>query len=232
MPDSLILWDIDGTLVSMDRAGERALLLAIKELYQRDLGVNLPVDLRGRTDTSIARDLLVHLGIPGSPQEEARLRQAYLSHMPKTMPAGNARILAGIKEALDAIHAHPEIHQALLTGNLKEGAKLKLGYLGLWDYFAFGAFADDSHIRDELGPFALARAKEKLGIDFPPDRVWIIGDTPHDIACGKAIGAKTIAVATGAFTVEELSALNPTHAFTDLSNTQALLDVVRQSPSS
>jgi phosphoglycolate phosphatase len=226
MADSLILWDIDGTLVSMDRAGERALLLAIKELYQRDLGLELPIDLRGRTDTSIARDLLAYLGIPGNPEEEARLRQAYLSHMPRTMPAGNARIVAGIQDALDAIRAHPEIHQALLTGNLKEGAKLKLSFMGLWDYFEFGAFADDSHLRDELGPFALARAKENLGIAFAPERVWIIGDTPHDIACGKAIGAKTIAVATGAFTVEQLSALNPTHTFKDLWDTQALLDVI------
>ena len=226
MADSLILWDIDGTLVYMDRAGERALLLTIKDLYQRDLGANLPVDLRGRTDTSIMRDLLAHLGIPGSLEEEARFRRAYLSHVPATLPAGKARVLAGIREALDAVHAHPEIHQALLTGNLREGAKLKLEYLGLWDYFEFGAFADDSHIRDELGPFALARAKEKLGITFPPERVFIIGDTPHDVACGKAIGAKTIAVATGSFSVEELIALKPTHVFKDLSDTQALIDAV------
>jgi phosphoglycolate phosphatase len=226
MADSLILWDIDGTLVSMDRAGERALLIAIKELYARDLGANLPVDLRGRTDTSIIRDLLGFLEVEGTPEEQMRLRTTYLSLMPTTMPAGKARVLTGIHEALEAIHAHPEIHQALLTGNLKAGAELKLSFLGLWKYFEFGAFADDSHLRDELGPFALARAKEKLGITFPPERVWIIGDTPHDIACGKAIGAKTIAVATGAFTVEELSALKPTHTFKDLSDTQALLSVI------
>ena len=226
MADSLILWDIDGTLVSMDRAGERALLLAIKELYQRDLGANLPVDLRGRTDSSIARDLLAHLGVTVTPEEQKRFMQGYLDRLPATMPAGKARILLGIREALEAIHAHPEIHQALLTGNLEAGAKLKLGFLDLWKYFEFGAFADDSHLRDELGPFALARAKEKLGITFPPERVWIIGDTPHDIACGKAIGAKTIAVATGAFSVAELAAFNPTHTFSDLSDTQALLDAV------
>jgi phosphoglycolate phosphatase-like HAD superfamily hydrolase len=134
--------------------------------------------------------------------------------------------LAGIREALDAVRAHPEIHQALLTGNLKEGARLKLSHLGLWDYFEFGAFADDSSVRDELGPFALARAEESLGIKFPPERVYIIGDTPHDIACGNAIGARTIAVATGAFSVAELAALNPTHTFADLSDTQALLKVI------
>jgi phosphoglycolate phosphatase len=226
MRDSLILWDIDGTLVQMDHAGERALLIAIRELYAHDLGAQLPVDLRGRTDTSIVRDLLAFLGVPNTPEEQKRLQLAYLSHMPATMPAGKARVLNGIGQALDAIHAHPEIHQALLTGNLREGARLKLSFLGLWDYFEFGAFADDSHIRDELGPFALARAKEKLGITFPPERVYIIGDTPHDIACGKAIGAKTIAVATGSFSVNELAALNPTHTFKDLSDTQALLKVI------
>jgi phosphoglycolate phosphatase-like HAD superfamily hydrolase len=119
-----LLWDIDGTLVYMDRAGERALLVAIRELYGRDLGLALPVDLRGRTDTSIMRDLLAFLDVAVTPEEQTRFRLAYLSHMPVTMPAGKARVLAGIREALDAVHAHPEIHQALLTGNLKEGAKL------------------------------------------------------------------------------------------------------------
>jgi len=226
MSDSLLLWDIDGTLVYMDRAGERALLIAIRELYGRDLGDHLPVDLRGRTDTSICRDLLAFLGVPATTGEQERFRAAYLDLLPTTLPIVKPHIKPGVIAALDAVHAHPEIHQALLTGNLREGARLKLSYLGLWNYFEFGAFADDSHIRDELGPFALARAKEKLGIDFPPERVWIIGDTPHDIACGKAIGAKTIAVATGAFSVEQLSALNPTHTFKDLSDTQALLGVI------
>jgi phosphoglycolate phosphatase-like HAD superfamily hydrolase len=226
MPPSLLLWDIDGTLVYMDRAGERALLIAIRELYQRDLGTHLPVDLRGRTDTSIARDLLAWLGQPVTPEEQTRFQNAYLNLLPTTLPIVKPFVHPGIRQALDAIHAHPEIHQALLTGNLREGARLKLSHLGLWDYFEFGAFADDSHIRDELGPYALARAKEKLGIAFPPDRVYIIGDTPHDIACGKAIGAKTIAVATGAFTVDQLAALHPTHVFPNLADTSALLKVI------
>jgi phosphoglycolate phosphatase len=229
MRDSLLLWDIDGTLVYMDRAGERSLLIAIREMYGRDLGDHLPVDLRGRTDTSILRDLLAFLDVPVTPEEETRFRAAYLALLPTTLPIVRPHIKPGIPEALDAVHAHPEIHQALLTGNLKEGARLKLSHLGLWNYFEFGAFADDSSIRDELGPFALARAEEKLGIKFPPERVYIIGDTPHDIACGKAIGAKTIAVATGAFSVEELAALNPTHTFKDLSDTQGFVNIVLNS---
>jgi len=226
MRDSLLLWDIDGTLVCTDRAGERSLLILIKEVYGRDLGDKLPVQLQGRTDTSIARDLLAFLGVPATLEEERRLMGAYLALLPTTLPAGKAKLHPGIKEALDAVRAHPEIHQGLLTGNQREGARLKLSHLGIWDYFEFGAYADDSHIRDELGPFALARAKEKLGIDFPPERVYVIGDTPHDVACGKAIGAKTIAVATGSYTVEQLAALNPTHTFADLSDTEGLLRVV------
>jgi phosphoglycolate phosphatase len=226
MADSLLLWDIDGTLICSDRAGERSLLILIKELYGRELGDKLPVQLQGRTDTSIARDILAFLGIASTPEEERRFRDAYLALLPRTLPTGKSKLHPGIKEALDAVHAHPEIHQGLLTGNHQEGARLKLSHLGIWHYFEFGAYADDSHLRNELGPFALKRAKEKLGIDFPPERVWIIGDTPHDIACGKAINAKTIAVATGSFTVEQLAAYNPTHTFADLSDTQALLKVI------
>jgi phosphoglycolate phosphatase-like HAD superfamily hydrolase len=129
-----------------------------------------------------------------------------------------------VRAALDAIAAHPELHQGLLTGNLREGARLKLAHVGLWSYFEFGAFADDSSDRNELGPFALRRAKEKTGLDFPPDRVWIIGDTPHDIACAKAIGAKSIGVATGSFLPEDLTACGATRVFRDLSDTQGLLD--------
>jgi phosphoglycolate phosphatase-like HAD superfamily hydrolase len=226
MRDSLLLWDIDGTLVNMDRAGERSLLALLREHYQRDLGAKLPVELQGRTDTSIMRDLLAFLERPATEEEVTRFRNGYLAGLPKALPLGNARVLPGIHAALDAIHAHPEIHQALLTGNLREGARLKLSHLELWHYFEFGAFADDSANRNELGPFALARAKEKLGIDFPPDRVWIIGDTPHDIACGQAIGAKTIAVATGNFSVAELEKHHPTCALPDLSDTAALVKLV------
>ena len=226
MKPTLILWDIDQTLVNMDRAGERALLQMIRETYQRDFQEQLPVDLRGRTDTSIMRDLLAHIRIEATPAEAEKFRNQYLALLPITLPKGNARVLPGVRAALDAIAAHPELHQGLLTGNLREGARLKLEHVGLWSYFEFGAFADDSSDRNELGPFALRRAKEKTGLDFPPERVWIIGDTPHDIACAKAIGAKSIGVATGSFLPEDLAACGATLVFRDLSDTEALLKVV------
>jgi phosphoglycolate phosphatase-like HAD superfamily hydrolase len=184
MSDSLLLWDIDGTLIDGDRAGERALGRVLTEIYRRDLAGRLPVELPGRTDRAIMKDLLAFLEQPETEAERARFLEGYLGMLKETLPAGKARLLPGIRAALDAVHAHAEIHQALLTGNLREGARLKLTHLEIWHYFEFGAFADDSAVRNELGPFALRRAKEKLGIDFAPERVWIIGDTPHDVREG------------------------------------------------
>ncbi|HEX3730366.1 MAG TPA: HAD family hydrolase [Opitutaceae bacterium] len=223
MRDRLVLWDIDGTLVTTGRSGERALLALARDLYQRDLGERLPVELAGRTDRLILRDLLAYLERPATEAEVARARAAYLAGLPGALALGPAQLLPGIGKALDAIHQHPSVHQALLTGNLKEGARLKLTHMEIWHYFEFGAFADDSAERNELGPFALARAQETLGLDFPPDRVWIIGDTPHDVACGKAIGAHTIAVATGGYELAALARCRPTHAVANLADTEDLL---------
>ena len=225
MTPKLLLWDIDQTLVNMDRAGERALIQMIKENYRHDFKQELPVDLRGRTDTSIMRDLMAHIRLENTPAAAEKFRSEYLALLPVTLPKGNARVLPGIRAALDAVAAHPALHQGLLTGNIREGARLKLEHVGIWQYFAFGAFADDSSDRNKLGPFALARAKEKLGIDFPPNRVWIIGDTPHDIACAQAIGANSVGVATGSFPAEDLAECGATHVFRDLSDTQALLSL-------
>ena len=226
MRATLLLWDIDGTLIDSARAGERALLRLLRENYRRDYGTQLPVGLAGRTDLSIFADLFRAIEVEASSEQRAGFQKAYLALLGETLPAGRARLHAGIQAAVEAVHAHKEIHQGLLTGNLREGARLKLSHLGIWKYFEFGAFADDSANRNELGPFALRRAKEKLGLDFAPDRVFIIGDTEHDIACGKAIGAKTIAVATGSSSVEELQAFHPTYVLPDLSDTAALLRMV------
>ncbi len=228
MPPTLILWDIDQTLVNMDRAGERALLQMIRETYRQDFKEQLPVDLRGRTDTSIMRDLLTHIRVEHTPEEEEKFRRQYLALLPVTLPKGNARVLPGIRAALDAIAAHPDLHQGLLTGNLKEGARLKLEHVGIWSYFEFGAFADDSSDRNQLGPVALRRAREVTGVDFSPARTWIIGDTPHDIACAQAIGAHSIGVGTGSFLPEDLAACGATKVLRDLSDTAALLKILGQ----
>jgi phosphoglycolate phosphatase-like HAD superfamily hydrolase len=110
------------------------------------------------------------------------------------------------------------VAQGLLTGNLRRGAQTKLGYHGLWDFFPFGAFADDSEVRNDLGPHALRRARGHWGAEFPTDRVWIIGDTPHDIACARAFGARVIAVATGGSDAASLAGHRPDAVLEDLAD--------------
>ncbi len=115
----------------------------------------------------------------------------------------------------------------LLTGNLRRGAEIKLTQYGVWNYFEFGAYADDHHDRNELGHFARRRASEKRGVDFPAERIYVLGDTPHDVACARAIGAKAVAIATGAFSREALAACEPDCPFEDLGNLSAVLQAMR-----
>jgi phosphoglycolate phosphatase-like HAD superfamily hydrolase len=221
---TLILWDIDGTLTLSGGAGMSALEAALR----REFGVGAPaptqgIDFAGRTDTWIMRQIFARIGLPDSPENLARLLAAYLTELPAALRNPETCILPGVTTALATLAARDDYAQALLTGNVERGARIKLTHHGLSHYFAFGAFADDSELRNELGPFALRRAREHHGVEFTPDRVFVIGDTPHDIACGKAIGACTIAVATGRYSVAELQAESPTFVFSDLSDTTALL---------
>jgi phosphoglycolate phosphatase-like HAD superfamily hydrolase len=124
---------------------------------------------------------------------------------------------------LEILKARPDCVLALLTGNLERGAELKLTHYGLWNYFEFGAYADDHHDRNELGVFARTRAKEKHGIEFAAEDIIVLGDTPHDVACARAIGAKAVAIATGRHTREELAACNPDFLFDDLSDVKGAL---------
>jgi phosphoglycolate phosphatase-like HAD superfamily hydrolase len=138
----------------------------------------------------------------------------------------HACVLPGVKPILDGAIARGTVGQGLLTGNLRQGAATKLGYHDLWDYFPFGAFADDSERRDELGPHALRRARERYGVDFPPGSVWVIGDTPHDIACARPIGANSLAVATGTHSAAELALHRPTALLENLGDSDAFWRIV------
>ena len=122
-----------------------------------------------------------------------------------------------MEELLRRLQARSQNVLGLLTGNVKRGAKLKLSHYGIWHFFEFGAFADDHHDRNALGPFAQQRAQEKHAIDFPAAEIDVIGDTPHDIACGKAIGARTIAVTPGNFTRAQLAEYQPDRIVDDFS---------------
>ena len=123
---------------------------------------------------------------------------------------------------LEAGYARGGVALGLLTGNLRRGAEVKLGSRDLWRYFPFGAFADDCEDRNQLGPHALRRARAHHGVEFAPADTWVIGDTPHDVVCARAFGARALAVATGRHSADELRAAGPDAVFPDFSDTAAL----------
>jgi phosphoglycolate phosphatase-like HAD superfamily hydrolase len=221
----LILWDIDGTLVLTSGAGMGALDRAFQKIHGRKPDLS-KLDLSGRTDQWIAAQVLEHNQLPVTPAAIHTYLEAYLESLHAEVTTREGRVLPGILQLLELFHKRADVAQGLLTGNLHRGARIKLEHYQVWHYFAFGAFGDDSPRRNDLGPHALRRAKEKHAVDFAPERTFVIGDTPHDIECGKAIGAKTIGVATGRFSVADLQEHSPTATFADFSDTAAFLRVI------
>lgn len=217
----LLLWDIDGTLISTGAAGHRAIARATAERFEG--GELEGVEIAGRTDTGIAHQILTKYQSPMSDENVRSLLDLYVGLLADELPRGIGRVLPGVLELLEHAAKSPQITLGLLTGNLEGGARLKLEHYRLWHFFSFGAFADDHHDRNQLGAFALSRALEKTGTKFPASQVDVIGDTGHDIACGKAFGARTIAVATGSWTSEQLAEYRPDFLFADLSNVPEII---------
>ena len=216
----LVLFDIDGTLVDTGGAG----IQSLKDVLQQQFGVSddlRGVEVAGKTDSGIVHQILRKQNIAVTEQNTAAFLERYLELLEKELPQRQGRLLPGVKELLPRLQARPQNVLALLTGNLRRGAQLKLAHYGIWDFFEFGAFADDHHDRNELGPFAQRRAREKHAIDFAAADIDVIGDTPHDIACGKAIGARTIAVATGSFSRAQLTAHEPDLILDDFTDVEA-----------
>ena len=229
MKTKLVLFDIDGTLVTSGGAGERALGLAIKEHFEDAQEEKDPlegIEIAGRTDTGIARRIFEKHGIEPSRGDLSCFLDLYLRHLEAELPKSAGSVLPGIFELLEALKRRPAVALALLTGNLLAGAKLKLMHYGVWHFFEFGAFADDHHDRNKLGKFARKRAVEKHGVAFDAGHIYVLGDTPHDIDCGKAFGARTVAIATGRYTAEELGAHRPDFLFQDLSRVEEVLSTL------
>ena len=222
----LILWDIDGTLIVSHGAGVRAMEKALTKRFGAKVDLS-GINWAGRTDSWITGEVFRHVGLPDTPQNSHDYLEAYLELLPQELAAGpQGRVLPGVFELLEILKQRPDVAQGLLTGNLRRGAEFKLTHYKVWHYFEFGAFADDSPLRNDLGPHALRRAKERHAVEFTPDRTFIIGDTPHDIECGKVIGARTIAVATGQYSVAELASHQPTAVFEDFADTAAFLKTI------
>ncbi|MEO8035994.1 MAG: haloacid dehalogenase-like hydrolase, partial [Acidobacteriota bacterium] len=210
----LILFDIDGTLISDGGASRQAFDSALSAVYDYR-GDLKKYDFSGRTDPQIAHMVLEDFGLTSQQIDEriAQLWRLYLENLAKNTTAERVRILPGIEPLLVALSGRHDVVLALLTGNLEPGARLKLGAPNLNRYFRFGAFGSDSPKREELPPIAVERASASEGHRFAGRDVVIIGDSIYDVRCGVPHDATTIAVASGKTSGHRLRAEDPHHFF-------------------
>jgi phosphoglycolate phosphatase len=224
-PKRLLLFDIDGTLIHSGGAGVEALKRALKERFAIEDDLH-DIEFAGMTDSGIVTTILDKHKIPASAENIAAFLDSYVHFLSFELPLRKGNLLPGVLELLEKLKTRKHVVLGLLTGNVSRGAQLKLGHYGVWHFFEFGAFADDHHDRNQLGSFACARAKEKHGREFSADEIDVIGDTPRDIACGKALGARTIAVATGSWSREKLAKHAPDVLIDDFSDVNRLIDTL------
>ncbi len=204
----VFLFDIDGTLLSSGGAG----LAALEGGLAEEFGVRGTIEkltLSGRTDRAIATDLLAMSGLAVTDVNRRRLIAAYLRHLPGCLARLQGRVLPGVAELMARLAGRERTHIGLLTGNVRLGAGIKLGHFGLDSHFAFGGYGDDHHDRDDVAREALAAWRSHVEDKAEAHRVWVIGDTPHDVRCARAIGARAVAVATGWHGRDELAACGP-----------------------
>lgn len=205
----LVLFDIDGTLIHTSGAGEKAFARVFANLFGISDGTE-KLKFAGRTDVAILREFFAHNAIEASPDNIEQFFDAYvfmLEHMLQQLPGGTH---PGVWSWLRELRSlpHPPLI-GLLTGNIRLGAEIKLRQFNLWPEFAIGAFADDSAERNEIAAIAKRRGETLLRTPLRGEEVLVIGDTPLDIACARAIGAKMLAVGTGMYRPRDLQPLQP-----------------------
>ncbi len=183
------------------------------------------VSMAGRTDAGILADAVAAHGIRADAPELARFPTIYAQHLTRELdkPGPRKGIMPGIRPLLDALAARDDVHLALLTGNYEACAQLKLEYFDLWRYFRGGAFGDNAPDRNRLLPRAVAHVASCGGPTVEARDAIVIGDTPLDVACARASSARSIAVATGNFSVHELQSAGADLVFADLGDTDAVL---------
>jgi phosphoglycolate phosphatase-like HAD superfamily hydrolase len=225
----IALFDIDGTLLWTKGAGRRAMERALAA----NIGASGPADHRydGKTDRQIVREAMRHDGL-GDADIDARMERVLASYLAELTieldrEDHGVALLPGVAELLDALEQRDDVVLGLLTGNVVDGAERKLRCVGIeFARFPIGAFGSDGEHRHDLPAIARDRASAHIGRPVSGDACVIIGDTPSDIACGRGIGARAIAVATGHFDVAALEACRPHAVFQDLTDTAAIVRAI------
>lgn len=225
----LVLFDVDGTLLSAGRAGKRAVREALLEVYGT-AGAVEGYSFAGRTDPQIVRELLSAGGMEPARIEagmEAMWR-AYVRNLEREVARAEVRACPGVHPLLERVEAAGNgVVLGLLTGNVVDGARLKLERAGIgFRRFRVGAYGSDHADRPELPAVAVARAEALTGHRYREKEIVIVGDTPLDVACGERLGVRTVAVATGGHSAEELAACGPDHLFRSLADTDRVWEAI------
>ena len=211
---NVVLFDIDGTLIRSGGAGLHALMKALRE----EFGVSdpQPVPLHGCTDRGITRELFELNGVDHHEDNWHRFVDSYLSHLRLQLTEQSGAVLPGVIDVLEPLFAHESVYLGLLTGNVRRGADLKLQHFELDHYFGEGGFGDHHEDRNDVAHAARETVEKAIGRDVNEDRLWIVGDTPNDIRCGRAINAQVLAVCTGGSERDDLAHWKPDLLVDDL----------------
>jgi phosphoglycolate phosphatase-like HAD superfamily hydrolase len=218
----VVLFDIDGTLIRTGGAGRDALEVALYQEFGR-VGSE-GIDIHGRTDRGIVHSLFQHHGIDYTPDTWQRFRDAYLRALPEQLQIRGGYVLPGVTEVVRDLQARDNVALGLLTGNMRDGARIKLSHFDLFELFPFGGFGDVHLQRDDVARDAYMAAQQHLGRPPTPDQIWVIGDTPADVSCARAIGARAIAVATGFSAFDDLAGCEPDLLLNDLREAEEWLE--------
>jgi phosphoglycolate phosphatase-like HAD superfamily hydrolase len=210
---TVLFWDIDGTLLTTGKAGVPAWEDAVREIVGSDFQLT-SFRVAGLTDFQIAIRTFEMLGVDADEDMLRRMVRRYEELLPLALPKKQGRVLPNVREILDRLEARTDVRSYLLTGNTRGGARAKLMHYDLFRYFSDGAFAEDASERSVIASRALALARREGPV--ADEGVFVVGDTPHDIECAAAIGARTVAVATGGYSLDELASHRPWRAFAEL----------------
>ena len=217
----LVLFDIDGTLVHTGHAGTQAFARTFATEFNLHHGSE-KMKFAGRTDVSLVREFFRIHGLPETPEHFAQFFARYVFWLDHILARSHTQICPGVWELIHGLRALPSPPVlGLLTGNIRLGAEIKLRHFNLWEMFMMGGFADDHEDRDHIAVAARERGSRVLGKNLSGREIVVLGDTPFDVRCGKFIGAKTLAVATGGAKLDELKQLNPDWAVADLTRIRA-----------
>ena len=223
----LLLFDIDGTLISSGGQAGKLFTSALEAVYGTP-GDIANYDFGGKTDPQIVFDLMMAEGLERSRVFDGlpAMRELYLARLDAELVGDRMRLMPGVVALLERLARRSNLTLGLLTGNWEPGARTKLERVGLNGFFPFGAFGDDGIERHELVPAALARAREAAGRPFAPEETLIIGDTVHDVSCGRAHGVPVLGVATGRTTLERLEAAGASFVARDLDHAASVLPLL------